>query len=218
MKKKCMQGLRRFPVEVRFWGSYVEQLDELEQALARKPRALQIELVGSGELPADVALQFRSVLMNRSPTTRIVTHARSGLQGGSVLLWLLGETRTMRDDARIYFRPTTFSEDHEVSETDSGVKGEPAYQDSYSEVDPAEADYARVLELINEFLPVREMAGRVIGVRVLRQFGLIENEKADRFLATVFSKSPSRAREVLSSKDRPRGQRRGKTRARQMRK
>jgi len=33
-------------------------------------------------------------------------------------------------------------------------------------------------------------AGRLIGVPVLRQFGLVENEKVDSFLATVFSKCP----------------------------
>ncbi len=54
-----------------------------------------------------------------------------------------------------------------------------------------------MLQLINEFLPVKEMAGRLIGVPVLRQFGLIENEKVDSFLATVLSKSsePSERRE-----------------------
>jgi len=36
-----------------------------------------------------------------------------------------------------------------------------------------------VLQLINEFLPVRELAGRLIGVPVLRQFGLVESERVD---------------------------------------
>jgi len=44
-----------------------------------------------------------------------------------------------------------------------------------------------VLECINEFLPVKELAGRLIEMPVLRQFGLVENEKVDHFLATVFS-------------------------------
>ena len=94
---------------------------------------------------------------------------------------------------------------------------EPAYRDSYSAIDPDEGDYARVLEIINEFLPVKEMAGRLIGVPVLRQFGLIENEKVDNFLATVFSKSPEPAERALNATDPPRVQRREKTRARQMR-
>jgi hypothetical protein len=189
MKKRSRQGLRRFRVEVRSWGNYVERIADLERALAKKPGTLHIEIVGVGEIPADVALRFRTALMGRSPKTRIVTNAHSSLQGGSALLWLLGDNRTIRDDARLYFRRTTWSEEDEV--TENGARDfEPAYRDSYSAIDPNEWDYARVLQLINEFLPVKEMAGRLIGAQVLRQFGLIENEKVDKFLATVFSKSP----------------------------
>src|ERR1043166_7015755 len=98
MKKRSRQGLRRFRVEVRSWGNYVERITELERALAKKPRVLQIDIVGTGEIPADVALRFRTALMERSPKTRIVTNAHPTLQGGSVLLWLLGDTRMIRGD------------------------------------------------------------------------------------------------------------------------
>jgi hypothetical protein len=217
MKKKSRQGLRRFKVEVRFWGNYAERIEELKRALAKKPRALQIEIGGTGEMSADVALRFRAALMERSPKTRIVMNAHSSLQGGSVLLWLLGDSRTIREDARLYFRRTTWSEEDEVKE--NGTKNdEPAYRDSYSEIDPDEGDYARVLQLINEFLPVKEMAGRLIGVPVLRQFGLIENEKVDSFLATVFSKSSEPDERPLNATNQSRVQRREKTRARQIRK
>ena len=217
MKKRSRQGLRRFRVEVRSWGNYVERIADLERALAKKPRTLQIEIVGTGEIPADAALRFRTVLMERAPRTRIVTNTHSSLQGGSVLLWLLGDSRTIRDDARLYFRRTTWSEEDEVKE--NGVKDdEPAYRDSYSAIDPDEGDYARVLQLINEFLPVKEMAGRLIGASVLRQFGLIENEKVDSFLATVFSRNPEPAESSLNAKDQSRVQRREKSRVRQIRK
>jgi hypothetical protein len=217
MKKRSRQGLRRFQVEVSSYGNYVERIAELERALAKKPRVLRIELVGTGEIQADVALRFRAVLMERSPKTRIVTHARSSLQGGSVLLWLLGDNRTIRNDARLYFRRTTLSEDDEVGE--NGVlKDDEPYRDSYSGFDPEEGDYARVMELINQFLPVKEMAGRLIGVPVLRQFGLIENEKVDNFLATVFSKRPEPAESSLNPMDNRRVQRCRESRARQMRK
>ena len=216
MKKRSRQGPRRFKVEVWSYGNYVERIADLERALAKKPRVLQIEIVGTGEIPADVALRLRVALMARSPRTRIVTHAKSSLQGGSVLLWLLGDSRTIRDDARLHFRRTTLSEDDEVQE--NGGPDEPRYRDSYSEVDPDEGDYARVLQLINEFLPVQEMAGRLIGVPVLRQFGLIENEKVDSFLATVFAKSPEPAAHSLKAAVQQRVQRREKARGRQLRK
>ena len=217
MTKKSRQGLRRFRVEVRSWGNYVEQIAELKRVLAKKPRTLQIEIVGTGEIPADSALRFRTALMERSPRTRIVTNAHSTLQGGSVLLWLLGDTRTIRGDARLYFRDTTWSKDDEVQVNGAWKDQEPAYRDSYSTVDPDEGDYAKVLEIINEYLPVKEMAGRLIGVPVLRQFGLVENEKVDSFLATVFSKCDERAESPSNAKDQQRVQRRDKARVRQIR-
>jgi len=217
MKKRSRQGLRRFQVEVRSWGNYVEQIAELKRVLAKKPRTLQIEIVGIGEIPADSALRFRSVLMERSLQTRIVTNAHSTLQGGSVLLWLLGDTRTIRDDARLYFRDTTWSKDDEVQVNGVCKDQEPAYRDSYSTVDPDEGDYAKVLENINEYLPVKEMVGRLIGVPVLRQFGLVENEKVDFFLATVFSKCLETAKSQSNEKDQRRAQRPDEVRVRQIR-
>jgi hypothetical protein len=213
MKRLSRQGLRRFRVEVSSYGNYVERIAELERALARKPRVLHIELVGTGEIMADAALRFCAVLMERAPRTRIVTNARSSLQGGSVLLWLLGDNRMIRDDARLYFRRTTWSEEDEVPE--NGGPDEPRYRDSCSWFDPEEGDYARVLERINEFLPVQEMAGRLIGVPVLRQFGLIDNEKGDKLLASVFSRSPESDESSLNEVKKRRVQR-DKARARQM--
>ncbi len=217
MIKKSRQGLRRFRVEVRSWGNYVEQIAELRRVLAKKPRTLQIEIIGTGEIPADSALRFRTALMERSPKTRVVTNAHSTLQGGSLLLWLLGDSRTIRDDARLYFRRTTLSEDDEVQENGASHDEEPAYRDSYSAIDPDEGDYARVLQIINEYLPVKEMAGRLIGVRVLRQFGLIENDKMDSYLANVFSKCPETAEGPSNATNQQRVQGRGKARARQIR-
>jgi hypothetical protein len=194
MKKKSRPALRRFQVQAESYGNYVERIAELERTLAKKPRRLRIEIVGSREIPADVALRFRTALMKRSPRTRIVTNAHSSLQGGSVLLWLVGDSRTIRDDARLYFRRTTLSEEDEVQENGVWKDDEPRYRDSYSWLDPDEGDYARVLQLINEFLPVREMGGRLIGVPVLRQFGLVENEKVDHFLAKAFGKAEAPAK------------------------
>src|SRR5437870_8658598 len=140
MKTQSRQGLRRFQVEVWSYGNsyYIERIAELERALLKKPKVLQIEIVGTGEIPADVALRFRSTLMERSLKTRIVTNARSSLQGGSVLLWLLGDSRTIRHHARLYFRGTTFSQDDEVAENSAWNKDGLRYRDSYSDIDPDE--------------------------------------------------------------------------------
>jgi len=191
MKTKSRQKLSRFQLGISPYGNfyYIERIRKLEAAVARKPRVLRIDMVGIGEIPADSVLLIRSILMNRSPKTRLITNARSSLQGASVLVWLLGDQRLLRSDARLFFRRSTLSESGEA--TDVWKDSETKLWDSSDDIDPEEADYAKVLQAINEFLPVKELAGRLIQLPVLRQFGLVENEKVDGFLASAFGKTES---------------------------
>jgi hypothetical protein len=191
MKTRLRQSSRRFQLKIMSYGNsyYIERIEQLERVLSGKPRAVQIDMVGVGEIPADSALLIRSVLMGRSSKTQIITNARSSLQGGSVLVWLQGDRRIIRDDARLYFRRVDLSEDEAAEQNEPWKDNEPGYRDSFSEIEPEEGEYARVLQVINEFLPVKELAGRLIGVSVLRQFGLVESEQVDCFLATAFRKS-----------------------------
>src|ERR1700744_2720510 len=174
MKSKKKQGPHRFPLSLLHSGNYyyIERVAELETVVAKKPRQLQIDMLGAGEIPADWALLIRSILGQRSPKTRVITNARSSLQNGSVLVWLLGDRRLIRDDARVFFRRATLSDD---GTADTWREGRSKYANADPETNPDEADHAKVLGLINEFLPVKELAGQIIEVPVLRQFGLVEN-------------------------------------------
>jgi len=191
MKTKTRKRVSRFQLGISPYGNfyYIERIRKLEALLARKPRSVQIDLIGIGEIPADSALLIRSVLLNRSPKTRIITNARSSLQGAAVLVWLMGDRRLIRSDARLFFKRSTFSENGEPDLNGVWKESEAKSWDSSDEIDPEEGDYAKVLQAINEFLPVKELAGRMIHVPVLRQFGLVENEKVDGFLANAFGKT-----------------------------
>jgi hypothetical protein len=93
---------------------YIKRTLKLEAALTRKPDILRLELIGGGEIPADTALLVRSVLMSRSAGIELVTNARSSLQGGSVLVWLLGDQRMIREDARIFFKRNPLADENPV--------------------------------------------------------------------------------------------------------
>jgi hypothetical protein len=190
--KKTAKCAKRVPHKLQLtisWGGYTEWIAKLEKLLREKPRTVRIEIVGSGEVPADAALLIREALLKRSPRTRVIMNARSTLQNGSVMIWLLGDARSIRDDAKIFFRRADLPDDAEVDPNADWKSYEPKYRDSFSEIDPDEGDHARVLQIINEFLPVKEFAGRLVGVAVLKQFGLVENERTDNFLANAFGKS-----------------------------
>ena len=174
------------------WGNYIDEAYQLESMLAKKPGRLQIEFVGSGEIPADSALLMRSMIVKRSHRTRIITNARSSLQGGTLLLWLLGDKRFISEDAMLYFRPAgPFAAD----DASTAWKDRSFFRDD----DIEEADYVRVLQAINEFLPVKELAGRPVEVAVLKEFGLIDNEGVDGLLATALGRAKERGEKPRTS-------------------
>jgi hypothetical protein len=181
MKTRSTRSLRRLQFKIRFFCDYAEQIGQLERALARKPEKLQLDIIGSGELSPDTALLMRSVLVGRSPKTHLITNARSSLQGGAVLLWLMGDTRLIREDAKLYFRKSTKEDEDEDDEDWKDEKSEAA------EADLEEVDYAQALQYIGQFLPVKELAGRPVGLEVLRQFGLVDSERTDLFLNSAFA-------------------------------
>jgi len=179
-------------LELTSYGDYIDEAYKLEAILARKPKRLQIDMVGLGEIPTDSVLLIRSILLERSPRTHIITNARSTLRGATVLVWLMGDTRLIREDAKLYFRPAG---PFESSDRQPVWKDRSFFRDDEME----ESDYIRVLEWINHFLPVKELAGHPIELPVLRQFGLVDNEKVDHFLVATFRKE-SRLKEKQPSK------------------
>ena len=94
----------------------------------------------------------------------------------------MGDTRLIREDAKLYFRKS-----NQEDEDDEGEDWKDEKSDD-SETDLEEVDYAQVLQYIDHFLPVKELAGRPVDLAILRQFGLVDNEKVDHFLATAFAK------------------------------
>ena len=100
-----------------------------------------------------------------------------------MLVWLMGDTRLIREDAKLYFRKS-----NKEDEDDDGEDWKDEKSDD-SETDLEEVDYEQVLQHIDNFLPVKELAGRPVNLEVLRQFGLVDNEKVDHFLASAFAKA-----------------------------
>lgn len=190
MNARSWQDRHRLQIRIAWHNNayYLDRIQDLEQIILREPEEVELELIGIGDIPADTALVIRSVLMKRQPKTRIITNARSSLQHAAVLVWLLGDERYIRDDAQLFFRKADLP-DGEKETDKSGWQDAPIFCDA-SDVDPEENDYARVLQFINEYLPVSELTGRFIDVGLLRQFGLIENRKIDDFLAMVFASNP----------------------------
>src|SRR5881296_579955 len=130
MKTPSNQAVRQFQLKIKSYANsyYIARIAKLEKILAREPESVQLNMIGMGEIPADAALLIRSVLIARSAKTRIITNARSSLQNGSVLVWLQGDARLIRDDARVYFRHANISEEEEREQVEVLKYSGPKYR------------------------------------------------------------------------------------------
>jgi hypothetical protein len=161
----------------------VDELYQLEACLAQKPKRLQIDLVGSGKIPSDTALVMQGVLQARPKETQLDTNARSSLHGAAVLIWLLGDTRLIRADARLYFTAAGEFAQKPTTWRDRALHEDDPFEDD---------DYLKVLRAIDNYLPVRELADQPIEFASLRELGLVDNEAMEKLLANVSQSAEER--------------------------
>jgi hypothetical protein len=101
------------------------------------------------------------------------------LLDGAILLWLAGDTRSMRTDGWIQL---------------SAMPGTPAKGESaglsgailIDDEEPAHTDLRAVISHIDEWLPVQEIAGLRLFETDLRGFGLLDDAAIEEKLAAYF--------------------------------
>lgn len=161
----------------------------LEEAFADAPLELTLELIGPGILLHDNALMLFEEIRNRPSCTRLHVRARTCLMDGAILLWLAGDTRSMRADTWIQISALD-SVSHEM---DSDSDTPPLIEDEA----PATTDLRTIHNHINEWLPVRESAGLRLFESELREFGLLDDsESTDQLVALFQAELPSPAPEL----------------------
>jgi hypothetical protein len=151
----------------------------LEGALANTPQDLTIELIGPGILLHDNALMLFEELQNRSSQTRLHIRARTCLIDGAVLLWLAGDSRSMRPDGWIQISALPVAPQSSGGEFDDGSI-------LTEEEEPAHTDLRSIHKHINEWLPVQEIAGLRLFEADLREFGVLYDAETSKQLAALF--------------------------------
>jgi hypothetical protein len=153
-------------------------LARIEEAFAAAPEECTIELIGPGILLHDNALMLFEELRNRPSHTRLHIRARTCLIDGAILLWLAGDTRSMRADGWIQLSSVR-SQQADLSDTDGDVS-------ILIEEEPANTDLRSIHRHINEWLPVQEITGRRLFEPELREFGLLDDAESQIQLAALF--------------------------------
>ncbi|MEI7808009.1 MAG: hypothetical protein WCJ07_05945 [Verrucomicrobiota bacterium] len=80
---------------------FTPELIALEQRLQEMKAGEQfkLNLIGPGQLLIDTALAMYEIIMARPTGVRLHVHSHSWLEDAEVLVWLAGDTRTLRSGA-----------------------------------------------------------------------------------------------------------------------
>lgn len=160
-------------------------LQTLQTAFMNKDKNVTLDLLGPGLILHDTALMLYEEIRNRPSCTKVHIHSRTCLFDGAVLLWLAGDTRTIRSDAWIQVTETPEAPFRPQRPQSRRL---PEYSTAIPIIDeyPADTDLRTVIKHLSEWLPVNEIVGLRLFESELRDLGLIQDPEADKTLVSLF--------------------------------
>lgn len=160
-----------------------EFCDALLATFDTRPKQLRLRFIGPPQLSPDPALMLYDILTNQRNGVPLITEAWSPVLGPSILVWLTGDVRRIRPTTHFYFRSLEEIIQRRKSRRPPWENDFAALAgDAEPEVSPRTTDYATVLRLMDQYLPVEQFAGKIITPEMLQDLGLLENSPLDALL------------------------------------
>jgi len=179
-------------------------LTNLQTGLEDAVESLRIDLLGPGVMVHDTALMLYHELRSRPSGLRVHVHSHTCLLDGAVLLWLAGDTRSIRPDAWIQIG-------HAADCPQPAHVSSNEYPTAVAllEESPAETDLRTIHRHLGEFLPVSEISGLRIFAGDLAELNLLSMPGDPDPLAALFQTPPRAGKAPRRSRKTPKGRRRG---------
>lgn len=187
-KSKDADNQRNDKAEVLINFSNVFMHDEIYQnvkgAISKKPKVLEIDLVGVGNLDQSICLSLWHLLTERrNPQTRLVVCCNANLIDGEVLLLLAA------DEKRI--RPKTWMEISSLKKYEAMDFSRRAWSSKQFGSQHDEpffiTDYRNVFEIMNRYLPCELLSkGRVDIQETFKEYGLLNNTQEEKDFCRLF--------------------------------
>lgn len=142
-----------------FDSKIVELADRFQEA--KRGDEFKLCLYDTGTVTVDAALGFYDVLRTRLKGVKVHIHSHVCLMGGDVLIWLAGDTRTLRGEAWIHFReyPRHWLERTEAEKFQEELEKRERQLDKT----PFQENYLTVERLVKKHLPTHLWNRRVWG-------------------------------------------------------
>lgn len=150
-------------IPVPLTGAFDSNILELADSfLEAKPGdEFKLCLYDTGTVTADAALAFYDVVRSRPKGMSVHIHSHVCLMGSDVLIWLAGDTRTLRSEAWIHFREYPR---HSLERSDAQRFADSLHGwDLQSSKTPFQENYLSVERLVKKHLPSHLWERRVWG-------------------------------------------------------
>ena len=158
----------------------------LIDALAKKPKTLVWELTGFFSLCPDFCLTVFNLLKNeRDPSTRLVVKVNCSLVGSS-LLWVCAADEIQFCPGRCF----RFRSLEKFKAMVNRSKGNESFQVDEEEC-AAVFEYRQCLRILDEYLPVKLLADKLVPMETLREFNLGLNADEEKAFARLFESDPA---------------------------
>jgi len=169
-------------IHISLSGAFDSKIPELaDQFQEAKPgENFKLCLYDTGTVTVDAALAFYDAVQSRPKGLGVHIHSHVCLMSSDVLIWLAGDTRTLRAEAWIHFReyPRHWLERSDFQKFVDSLEG----RDLQVSKTPFQENYLSVERLIKKHLPVHLWNRRVWGA---------ELEEWDILQTVTTNKSPA---------------------------
>ena len=156
--------------------------DVLTATLETHPRRVRFRFIGPHAMMPDSALVIYDILTTRNHGAELIMEAWSPVLGASMLVWLAGNVRRVRSTTHFRFR----SLQEMVRRASRRSFSENNFLVVAGDVDPDDhpyvVDYRMVLQLMDQYLPIDQLADTIITPAKLKELGLLENSPLDDVL------------------------------------
>ena len=157
-------------------------LSSLQSAFTNKDKHVNIDLLGPGLLLHDTALMLYDEIRNRPKETKVHIHSRTCLFDRAILLWLAGDSRSMRSDSWIQLSPIPDTppcgSKRDGNDYPSSINIE--------EEEPTDTDLRTIIDHLEEWLPVHEIAGLRLFQSDLQELGLLDTAQSLKRISAFF--------------------------------
>lgn len=163
--------------------SHDDIYSNLKDAMSKNPSALEIDLVGLGNLSQDLCLSLWYLLTSKDPKTHLVVCCNGNLIDGEVLVLLAADEKKIRPKTWMEISSLKKYEAMDFSRRNWSSKQFGSQHDEPFFI----TDYRNVFEVMNQYLPCELLSkGRVDIESTFREYGLLNNQEEEQDFQSLF--------------------------------